>query len=149
MNPSDPNLCEELSLNYIQRFLFFLQNMLKECPAKTPKLVVVTRGVNLIGDESPALPTASPILGMYRVYMSEIRSPSKYIDLSEEIMDAKLDTMQVAYELWSDDGDHLISYRGGSRHVLKLVNSPRLGLPYPPLDLYTSPSAKRYNYLSI
>jgi hypothetical protein len=145
VNPSDPNLCEEMTLRHIQSFLSFLQNMLKEWPTKLPKLVLVTRGIYLIGDQSPTCPATSPILGIFRTFLSENRGASaKLIDLSPDEADSMLDAMQVVFEMWADDEEHLISYRGGSRHILKLTNSSRLGLPYTPLELNTSTSARRY-----
>jgi hypothetical protein len=132
-----------MSIYYMECFLYFLQNILGEWTTKLPKVIIVTRGIFLLGDQSPTSPSTAPILGMFRVFLSENRPFAKFIDLSPDEQSSQLDAQQIISELWSEEPQPMIAYRGGSRHILKLVNSPRLGLPYPPLSLDTSAIAKR------
>jgi hypothetical protein len=145
VTPTNPEECIETSIFFIESFLYFIQTLLdSEHFPRLPKLLLVTRGVVSHGDQSPISPAASPMLGMIRSFLSESRAPAKFIDLSPDEDDLELEASEVVSELWSEFTQAMLSYTDGHRHELKFtVASSKLGLPYPPLDLETSPSARR------
>jgi hypothetical protein len=140
--------CEQQASFYIRSFLHFVQCILQEWPSKFPKVFVITKGAITLGDQSPTCPALAPIRGIYKTYLSENRSAvGKYIDICPDEQLEENSANQVISELWIDDPEPLLVFRGGIRHIYKIIPCPnnRPSLPYPPLDLETSYTARRFH----
>ncbi|OXA48600.1 Phthiocerol synthesis polyketide synthase type I PpsC [Folsomia candida] len=83
-----------------------------------PKIVLVTEGIIPVGtDSSSGHPARGTLWGILRTFQSEFTNfKTTCIDLeSESLPESKAE--QIGMELWTDDGEIHVAYRGGFRHT--------------------------------
>lgn len=129
--------------------LHLVQAMIKQTGGEVPSLWLVTRGAQAVGNEQSAVAcTQAPLWGLGKVIAlehPELRC--KRIDLDPEILrhsarasatatDAPHaeDIAELRQELFAEDGEDLIAWRGRVRHVARLIrhvpgSAPVLAVP--------------------
>jgi acyl transferase domain-containing protein/aryl carrier-like protein len=123
---------KEISLTSLQEaqnpgcfsFLHLVQSLKDAGGANVPRLWVVTSGSQDVGNNGTLVSiTQSPLWGLARV--TGIEHPEfqcTNIDLSPS--KSNKETKMLFQELWADDGENQIAFRGGKRYVARVTRIP-------------------------
>lgn len=98
----------------------------------SPRLWLVTRGAQLVGDQvAPVAVAQAPLWGLGRVvgYQENVGLWGGAIDLDPST--PADEAAMLLDELWSPDGEDQVAFRDGQRYVARLEHSTHLTTPLP------------------
>lgn len=137
LSPASLRAAQTLVSTSVVRLIQALREHQNQGPA--PRCWFVTRGVAMLGDDVPAEALArAPLWGFGRTIVEE--HPEfwgGFIDLCPTTVDCALQARWITADIRQSDGEDLLAFRNGQRHVARLVRRPRTERKKRPLRLRT------------
>lgn len=118
---TEETLSEDLALS-CQSGLHLAQSIVGDPALYPTKLVLATRGCQVVGDEAPPIsPVQRPLWGLARVATLEHPELNIHmIDVDPQAAD-RLAALQIGREILSPDGEDQVTFRADERHVHRLI----------------------------